>query len=67
MPKFKKWCYNRFIFFLAIILLVVFYIKKHYSSNNQRIGALKHEIYRTKSVGLLSLSLFRILSVVLDK
>ncbi len=33
----------------------------------KRIDALKHEIYRTKSVGLLSLSLFRILSVVLDK
>lgn len=35
--------------------------------NNQRINALKHEIYRLKSVGGLSLSLFRILSIVLDK
>lgn len=33
----------------------------------EKIDALKHEIYRVKSVGLLSLSLFRILSVVLDK
>ncbi|EJB35789.1 hypothetical protein HPNQ4053_0075 [Helicobacter pylori NQ4053] len=45
----------------------MFFINKHYSGNNQKIGVLKHEIYRTNSVGLLSLSLFRILSVVLDK
>ncbi len=33
----------------------------------KRIDALKHEIYRAKSVGLLSLSFSRILSIVLDK